>query len=74
MVSEYWQYVLWFRHKAEYDGRTCDSQDRASIAASRGKNEWVLTKAGLERELLDRETVLEVDALVQLFVHQQIRE
>ena len=22
------------------DGQNCDSQDRASIAASRGKNEW----------------------------------
>ena len=44
MVSKYLQCIVWFCHKArvpqtdgQTDGQSYDSQDRASIAASRGK-------------------------------------
>jgi len=43
--NKYRQYVLWISHKAcmcqtdkQTDGQNYDSQDHASIAASRGKN------------------------------------
>ena len=45
MVSKYGQYVLWFRPKARVcqtdqrmNGQNYGPQDRASVAASRGKN------------------------------------
>ena len=51
VVSKYLQYIVWFCQKArvwqtdrQADGQNYDSQDRASIAASRGKNRLTFVK------------------------------